>query len=226
MDFGGLRLEYPVGTYPPFDPMLGVVRGAVAYAPERARILDIGTGVGSIALAVARRRPDVSVVGTDINLEALRAARRNAAKNSISNVRFVAGDLYGALRPLMFDVITNTLPYEAPSVYDPADLAEVPHAYADDRQIFARSLAFGVAYAPMLVLFGLEGFRDVLLDMRFEVLSAVPDIHGNVTFVARQGDRDGRTAVQGGWINRTAVRRRNIPRGSTRPRGRPSSGTP
>jgi methylase of polypeptide subunit release factors len=186
VDFAGLHLEHPVGTYEPFAPMLGVVRSAVAYAPEHARILDVGCGVGSIALAVARRRPDVSILGIDINLGALRAARRNAAKHSISNARFVACDLYECLRPLCFDVITNTLPYEAPSSYDMKDLEEVPHAYADDRQVFGRSLAFGVAQAPMLVLFGLEGFRDVLLSMSFEVLSAVPDNLGNVTFVAKQ----------------------------------------
>jgi SAM-dependent methyltransferase len=186
VDFAGLSLEHPLGTYEPFPPMLGVVRSAVTYAPEHARILDVGCGVGSIALAVARRRPDVSILGVDINLDALRAARRNAARLVLSNVRFVAADLYAPLRPLCFDVITNTLPYEAPSVYDAKDLIEVPHAYADDRQIFGRSLAFGVAQAPMLVLFGLEGFRDVLLKLRYEVLSAVPDDLGNVTFVAKQ----------------------------------------
>jgi SAM-dependent methyltransferase len=186
MEFAGLHLEHPVGTYEPFAPMLGVVRSAVAYAPEHARILDVGCGVGSIALAVARRRPDVSVLGVDINLGALRAARRNAARLVIGNARFVASDLYAALRTLCFDVITNTLPYEAPSVYDRRDLIEVPHAYADDRKIFGRSLTFGMAQAPMLVLFGLPGFEDVLLKLRYEVLSAVPDDLGNVTFVAKQ----------------------------------------
>lgn len=184
--FAGLQLRVPVGAYAPQANMVGVAALAAAYAPWRARILDVGCGVGSVGLAVASFRSDVSVLGLDINKVALSAAWRNARTLQLRNVRFVACDLYSALRPLGFDMVLNTLPYEPPTTYDPADLAEVPHAYADDREVFGTSLVYAPAHAPMLVLFGLPGFADVLVSLNYEVLATVPDDWGATTFVARQ----------------------------------------
>src|ERR687894_1373316 len=48
--------------------------------PRGARVCDVGTGSGSIALALKAERPDLEVVATDASAEALEVARANAQR--------------------------------------------------------------------------------------------------------------------------------------------------
>ena len=48
--------------------------------PAGARVVDVGTGSGAIALALADERPDLRVVGTESSPGALAMARANAAR--------------------------------------------------------------------------------------------------------------------------------------------------
>ncbi len=58
----------------------GTLLGAWANAPvDAARILDIGTGTGLIALMMAQRFPDAQIIGIDIDPEATEQARENVA---------------------------------------------------------------------------------------------------------------------------------------------------
>jgi release factor glutamine methyltransferase len=77
-----------------------------------ARMLDVGTGSGAIALAVADELADAEVVATDTSPGALEVARANAERLGLSErVRFVEGTLpdEGA----GFDLILANLPYIA-----------------------------------------------------------------------------------------------------------------
>ena len=78
---------------------------------QPARVLDVGTGSGAIALAVADELPDCEVTGTDTSPGALEVARANAARIGLAErVRFVEGTLpeNGS-----FDLILANLPYVA-----------------------------------------------------------------------------------------------------------------
>ena len=46
--------------------------------PAGARVVDVGTGSGAVALALKHERPDLTVVGTDVSADALDVARANA----------------------------------------------------------------------------------------------------------------------------------------------------
>jgi 23S rRNA (uracil1939-C5)-methyltransferase len=60
------------------------------------RVLDVYSGTGTFTLAIAGRAREV--VGIESNEAAVRDAERNAARNGIGNVRFLAGDAMELLR--------------------------------------------------------------------------------------------------------------------------------
>ena len=73
-----------------------MVEAALAL-PEGARVVDVGTGSGAIALALADERPDLRVIATDTSSDALVVARANAARLGL-DVEFLEGDLLAAGR--------------------------------------------------------------------------------------------------------------------------------
>ncbi len=76
-----------------------------------ARIVDVGTGSGVIALSLAAEFPRAEIAGTDISEDALALARENAGQLDLSNqVRFMKGDLLENTEGT-FDLIAANLPY-------------------------------------------------------------------------------------------------------------------
>jgi release factor glutamine methyltransferase len=82
----------------------------------RARVLDLGTGSGAIAVALAVNAPEVSVVASDIWRPALALARRNAISTKVAErIGFIAADLFERLdaEPTLgkFDLVISNPPY-------------------------------------------------------------------------------------------------------------------
>ncbi len=75
--------------------------------PAGARVIDVGTGSGAVALAVADERPDLSVRGVDTDPGALAVARANAVRLDLE-VGFARADL---LDGEPSDAILANLPY-------------------------------------------------------------------------------------------------------------------
>jgi release factor glutamine methyltransferase len=76
-----------------------------------AKVLDVGTGSGAIALAVADELPECAVTATDTSASALEVARANAEQLGLEDrVRFLEGTLPEGES---FDLVLANLPYVA-----------------------------------------------------------------------------------------------------------------
>jgi release factor glutamine methyltransferase len=80
--------------------------------PAGARVLDVGTGSGAVALALKDERPDLQVSGSDISAAALELAEANAQALGL-DVRWLHADLLSDVGE--FDAILSNPPYVAES---------------------------------------------------------------------------------------------------------------
>jgi release factor glutamine methyltransferase len=79
--------------------------------PPGARVADVGTGSGAIALALKAERPDLHVIATDASADALVVARGNAARLGLA-VELLHGDLLDPVEGPLDAVLSNP-PYVA-----------------------------------------------------------------------------------------------------------------
>ena len=105
------KFEVAEGVLIPRPETEELVYRIAAMAKRGARILDVGTGSGAIAIALAKMVEDAEVVAIDISSEALAIARRNAEHLGV-DVHFVEADALGDLSHLgKFDIIVSNPPY-------------------------------------------------------------------------------------------------------------------
>jgi release factor glutamine methyltransferase len=118
-DFWSLRLKVtPAVLIPRPETELLVERALALRTAADARVADLGTGCGAVALALASERPRWHVVATDVCADALAIARANAAALRLSRVELRHGDWYQPLLGERFDLLVSNPPYVAQD--DPA----------------------------------------------------------------------------------------------------------
>lgn len=111
--FWTLDLEVTPATLIPRPETERLVELALERLPPdaAARVADLGTGSGAVALAIASERPRAQLVATDASAAALAVARRNARRLGLGNVRFAQGDWLAPLRGERFDLVVSNPPY-------------------------------------------------------------------------------------------------------------------
>ncbi len=79
-----------------------------------ARIVDVGTGSGAIAVALAHAMPRSRVTAVDSSSAALEVARRNAQRHGVmERVTLLQSDLLAAVDSADFDAVVSNPPYIA-----------------------------------------------------------------------------------------------------------------
>jgi release factor glutamine methyltransferase len=79
--------------------------------PEAARVHEVGTGSGAIALALLAERPDLRITASDLSPEAVEAARENAGRLGLDLDVSVATGLPDAVEAEDIDLVIANLPY-------------------------------------------------------------------------------------------------------------------
>lgn len=95
-----------------------------------ARVADLGTGSGAIAIALAHERPTWRLTATDASATALATARRNGERLAAGRVEWLQGDWFAPLAGRRFHAIASNPPYIAPddAVLSGDGLAHEPRA--------------------------------------------------------------------------------------------------
>jgi release factor glutamine methyltransferase len=153
-----------------------LVEEAVRRLPRGARVVDVGTGSGCIAVTLSRERPDLRVFAVDVSPAALAVAKRNGAQ------RLIASDVLEAIRA-GFDAVVSNPPY--------IPAGEVPSLQIEVQREPLGALTPGPAgtevierlfAAPLVLLeigFGqAEAVRAIAESRGFRVDAVVPDLAG------------------------------------------------
>lgn len=194
--FRNLKLVIDEHALIPRSDTESVVSVALARIDERGgscRVLDIGTGPGTIAVSVAQERPGCEVHASDISEAALRVARSNA-RNSGVEVELHHADIATGLDALhgSIDVLISNPPYInsaeitslAPEVrdWDPhGALDGGPDGLAFYRRIFQETLPLLTEGADIVLEIGHDQDRTVPELGRsygFSPVSVIPDLTG------------------------------------------------
>ncbi len=88
-----------------------LIEAALALMPETARVLDLGTGSGAIAVTLLAERPDASGTATDLSPGALAVALANAERNGVlPRLTLLQGNWFSPVTG-QFDIIVSNPPY-------------------------------------------------------------------------------------------------------------------
>jgi release factor glutamine methyltransferase len=181
-EFFGIKFEVNSHVLVPRPETESIVEAGRAFLAaedgfkkEEARVLDIGTGSGAIAIAMALQNPGIQVVATDISPEALKIARKNAKTHGLSDrIEFIHSDVFDSLDATQpFHLIVSNPPYIDPAERD--DLMPDVRDHEPEEALFAGKK--GLEILEAIVTKAPQFMHDgALLVLEFAPPSRVPEL--------------------------------------------------
>jgi len=201
VDWHGLKLKVDKRALiprPETEYLLELVLGSLASTPP-ARILDLGTGSGALALGLAQAYPEARVTAVDFQEAALSLARENATALGLTErVEFIRSDWWSALpEGAQFELIVANPPYlsqeetaeAAPEVrqFEPASaLTSGDGGSADLKKIIAQAPTFLTPGGLLALETGIHQHATLLTlctEAGFSRAESRPDLTGRDRFV-------------------------------------------
>lgn len=112
-EFWSLNFKIESGTFIPRPDTECLVEQVLNLFPisTNLKVLDLGTGVGTIALSLASERPNWNITGIDKKKSALILSRKNQLSFNYNNVQFIYGNWFKYLKKEKFNLIVSNPPY-------------------------------------------------------------------------------------------------------------------
>jgi release factor glutamine methyltransferase len=151
-----------------------------------ARVLDLGTGNGAVALALKDERPDLEVTGSDIAEAALELAQANGRRLGLQ-VRWLHADLLAGV-PDEYDALLSNPPYVAES--QRAELAPEITRHEPPGALFAGPDGMAMIRAVLAQLGERRQIAVVGLEVGAGQAGAVSELTRAAGFRAVRSERD------------------------------------
>jgi release factor glutamine methyltransferase len=154
--------------------------------PREARVLDVGTGSGAVALALKDERPDLRLTGSDLSEDALALACANGERLGLA-VSWLCADLLAGV-PDEFDAILCNPPYVAES--ERSSLAPEILRHEPPGALFSGPDGLDAIRALLAQVGAREQARTVALELGAGQAPAVLELLGAAGFTSVRAERD------------------------------------
>ena len=192
-EFWSLSLEVNATTLIPRPDTETLVEQALEVTvPATAKVLDLGTGTGAIALALGSEMPNWQITAVDRVSDAVALATRNQQRLAINNVHVKQSNWFSELHGEKFNLIVTNPPYiESSDIHlNQGDVRFEPLSalVADDcgmsdiKQIITQSRDYLLSSGYLLIEHGFEqgeAVRHFFEKMAFVNIKTVKDLGNN-----------------------------------------------
>jgi len=189
--FWTLSLEVSRDTLIPRADTETLVEHALSLVlPERASVLDLGTGTGAVALALACEKPKWQISACDFQLSIVKLAQRNAVRNKL-NINCYLSDWFAQVPAQKFDLIVSNPPYvELDSEYlhkgdlrfEPASaLTAANNGLADIQHIIASAPEYLLKGGWLMLEHGYQQtsvIQGLFAEQSFYKIKTIKDLNG------------------------------------------------
>ena len=161
-----------------------------------AKILDVGSGTGSVSLCLAYRFPDADITGFEIQDELVEVSNMSAEVNQFKNLKYICYDINNKKPPYSFcsfDCVITNPPYLTSGTKSPNMSKAIAHN--GENITLQEWLAFCI---KMLKPFG-ELYLIDKAEKSDEILSILYQKTGNITVLpiySKQGQKAKRVIIR------------------------------